>query len=271
MTTSFRIEKARIAQAFSQAANTYELAAIAQKTIASRLAEKVATLGLPPQPRVLEIGCGTGMLSRLLLQRISMGEWVLSDLSPVMIQHCKHEIADPRVRWHIMDGESPDLPSRSFDLIVSSLAFQWFADLPGALQRLRTLLSPGGYLIFTTLGRDSFIEWRRAHQTLGLSCGLRVFPSALPACVSTEEERLHFTQHNALTFARNFKEIGAQTPTADHTPLSPAQFRALSRLLGADFTVTYHVLFGHYREQRPGNISAGTAENPAPSSKATGI
>lgn len=250
MTTSSRIEKARIAQAFSRAVNTYDQAAIAQKTIASRLVEKVTTLPLPPQPRVLEIGCGTGMLSRLLLQRISVGEWILSDLSPVMIQHCKREIADSRVRWHIMDGESPDLPPRSFDLIVSSLAFQWFADLPGALQRLRTLLSPGGHLMFATLGRDSFIEWRRAHQTLGLTCGLRVFPPTLPACVNTEEERFLFIQHNALTFARNFKEIGAQTPAAGHTPLSPAQFRALSRLLGAGFTVTYHVLFGHHREQR---------------------
>ncbi len=238
-------EKGQIVQAFSGAATTYEQAAVAQKVIAARLADKVMELSLPSAPRVLEIGCGTGFLSRLLLERIEGGTWTLSDISPAMIERCQENITDSRVRWHVMDGEDPDLPPQSFDLIVSSLAVQWFSDLPAALKRLRALLSPQGHLLFVTLGADSFIEWRTAHQDLGLSCGLRTFPAHLPDFARETEERIAFRQENAFSFARNFKEIGAQTPDPGHKALSPSQFRALGRALGTDFEATYHLLYGY--------------------------
>src|SRR3546814_14322438 len=62
-----------------------------------------------------------------------------------------------------MDGEAPIFEGEWFDLILSSLAFQWFDDLGGAVGRLAGLLRPGGSLIFSTLGRGSFARWRSAH------------------------------------------------------------------------------------------------------------
>ncbi len=242
--------KQRIIDAFSSASATYEQAATAQKVIAGRLADKVMGLSLPASPRVLEIGCGTGFLSRSLLERIKGGEWILSDISPAMLARCQENIHDSRIQWRVMDGEYPDLSPNSIDLIVSSLAVQWFSDLEPALERLKALLKPQGHLLFVTLGSDSFKEWRIAHQALQLPCSLRTFSSHLPACVDQTEERMTFSQKDALTFARNFKEIGAHTPTSGSRALTPAQFRALARLLGNNFCVTYHLLYGHATKSR---------------------
>ncbi|CCD03423.1 methyltransferase domain-containing protein, partial [Azospirillum baldaniorum] len=74
--------KAAIAAAFGKAAPRYEEHAAVQRVAAERLAERVARLPLPPRPRVLEIGCGTGFLSRALRERIGPADWLFTDLSP---------------------------------------------------------------------------------------------------------------------------------------------------------------------------------------------
>jgi malonyl-CoA O-methyltransferase len=74
-----------------------------------------------------------------------------------------------------MDGEHPDQRG-PFDIIASSLAFQWFADLPAAIARLRALLAPGGWLAFATLAEGSFAEWRAACGDQ--PCGIPDYPDA---------------------------------------------------------------------------------------------
>src|SRR3546814_16589572 len=62
-----------------------------------------------------------------------------------------------------MDGEQPCFAEHvRFDLICSSLAFQWFDDLHASVARLARWLAPGGYLAFTTMADGSFAEWRVA-------------------------------------------------------------------------------------------------------------
>lgn len=54
--------------------------------------------------------------------------------------------AHPGVRGRVMDGERPDLPDEAaFDLIVSSLAVQWFGDLAAGLRRLAGCSRRGDY------------------------------------------------------------------------------------------------------------------------------
>ena len=41
---------------------------------------------LPPRPRILEIGCGTGLLTRELARRLGPADWMLTDISPAMLE-----------------------------------------------------------------------------------------------------------------------------------------------------------------------------------------
>ncbi|WP_185961216.1 methyltransferase domain-containing protein [Telmatospirillum sp. J64-1] len=244
-----------IARAFSSAAGSYEGAARLQRLVAERLADRICRRPLPADPHVLEIGCGTGLLSRALLSRIAGGEWLLTDLSPGMIERSRASIDAPRVTWGIMDGEFPEFCPSGFDLIVSSLAFQWFGDLNAAIARLAALLAPGGALVFATMGRDSFLEWRRAHDELGLPCGTPAYPGAEQIAWPSggrgrvEEEHIPMDHPDAHSFARGLKDIGAQTPHPGYRPLAPGAFRKVLRRLGDSATVTYHILYGSFEAE----------------------
>ena len=240
--------KARIAARFGAAAERYDAASPLQREAASSLARRV--LALPPASRVLEIGCGTGHLTRELLGRVG-SEWTVSDIAPPMVAACLR--SNPGVRGVVMDAEQPTLPAQSFDLVVSSLTAQWFADLPRAFAALCALLAPGGRIALATLGDGSFAEWRAAHAALGLRAATPDYPSveqlarAFPDYmrVAVEEESIAPPLGEPLDFLRGLRVIGADTPRAGAAPLGAGRMRQVLKRLAADAPngVGYHLLY----------------------------
>lgn len=236
--------KQKVADAFAAAADTYDSAAEAQAKAADRLVELVGGLSLPTHPTVLEVGCGTGLLTRRLLPRIG-GDWVITDLSPTMVEAAKATLGVDKAQYRVMDAEQPDTPVGLFDLIVSNLAAQWFGDLGRAVNRLRACLAPGGTLALSTLGAGSFAQWHQAHAALGLASGIPHYPDAaalaaqLPACARVLTETVEVRHDDAHAFVTALKRIGAGTPTAGHQPLSPGALRKVLRVMGAPVTITY--------------------------------
>lgn len=258
--------KAAIAAAFGKAATRYEEHAAVQRVAAERLAERVARLPLPPRPRVLEIGCGTGFLSRALRERIGPADWLLTDLSPDMLARCRVALDDPAdCAFRLLDGESPHLDG-PFDLIVSSLALQWFRDPAAALARWVGLLAPGGRIAVATLAADSFREWREAHHALGLEAGVPAYPTrhALDrlwpkgGTGSVEEERLRRRHADGLEFLAELKGIGAHLPAEGRRPLPPGALRRVLRRLERPegLTMTHHIAYGLFRKDgtRPNGV-----------------
>ncbi len=231
-----------IADAFGRAAD-YDRHAAVQRTVAERLADRIAALPRPESPRVLEIGCGTGLLGAALVDRLAGARWRMTDLSPAMVERARQRFAGrPGIAFSAMDGEAPDVAG-PFDLIVSSLAFQWFADLPGAVARLKRMLAPGGHLAFTTMAAGSFAEWRAAHD--GLVPGTPDYPDAdtLSAMgVSVSVEALPVRHRDARNFLHAVKAIGAGTPRPGHKPLTPAQLHAVMRRFEAAGAVASYVV-----------------------------
>lgn len=239
----------RIGAAFS-AAQDYDRHAGVQRTVARALAARIGALALPPAPRVLEIGCGTGFLTEALIEQGISGEWLVTDLAPAMLARCRARIGDaPGRRFTVLDGEhGPGPDGGPFDLICSSLALQWFDDLPAAAARLRGWLAPGGHLIFTTLAAETFAEWRAAHDAVGLVAGTPQFPPAAAFGPVATVER-HSERHaSGREFLRALKAIGAGTAAAGHRPLGPADLRrVIARFDEAGAGVTYEVVTCHYR------------------------
>src|SRR3546814_13329770 len=117
----------------------------------------VCSSDLPLVPRILEIGCGTGLLTRHIRTQWLEAELTVTDLAPEMVERAAR---DPRLAgtFFTMDGEWPCFEGQWFDLIISSLAFQWFDNLTGALERLYALLRPGGSILFSTMAERRFAE-----------------------------------------------------------------------------------------------------------------
>lgn len=245
--------KTRIAASFA-AAEAYEDSAVVQRRAAGQLAGHIAGLDLPPFPRVLEIGCGTGFLTRAV--RVQASFWLATDIAPAMVARCRAETNDDTVRFACMDGEAPTVGG-GFDLVCSNLAFQWFDHLGASIARLVELLRPGGHLAFSTLAAGTFQEWRQVHQRLGLQAGTPDYPdaAALSALWPTggagriEEEEIVQPYPSAHAFVTALKSIGANT-APEHRPLSPGAFRRVLRAFGdgGEVSVTYRVAHGLFRK-----------------------
>lgn len=237
--------KAAVEAAFSAAAKSYDLAAEAQARAADHLVELVHGLAVPPAPAVLEIGCGTGLLTRRLLPLIG-GDWQITDLAAAMVAEAQASIGGD-YQFRVMDGEHPDVAAGSVDLIVSNLAAQWFTDLPAAIRRLAACLKPGGALALTTLGAGSFAEWKGAHERQGLACGIPAYPSAealaarLPGA-QVRSQPVVVDYADGRDFLAALKRIGAATPAEGHHPLSPGALRRVIKAMGAPAAITYDVL-----------------------------
>ncbi|MHA1517497.1 MAG: methyltransferase, partial [Alphaproteobacteria bacterium] len=195
-------------------------------------------------PLVLELGCGTGLLSRHLLSRYPGGQFVLTDVSPAMIAECRRNLADmdgTSIRFEMMDAGRPG-GHDGFDLIVTSMTLHWLPDPVSSLDRLRALLSPGGTVMFAGLGPNSFAEWRRVLECEGLPIGIPDLPE-IPGVI--EEE--HVTpDRDSLSFLRRIKAIGGLTPQEGYRPLSPGALRRAIRVTNLRFGggVSWHIVYG---------------------------
>jgi malonyl-CoA O-methyltransferase len=244
--------KQRIAKAFSASAGGYDAAADVQWLVAQRVAARIEDRPFPRNPRVLEIGCGTGFLSSRLAEAFPQSELVLTDIAGSMLDRCRARVGDGPT-YKVMDGETPQGVMGPFDLIASSLAVQWFVDLKGGLGRLASLLAPGGRMIFATLGRKTFAEWRATHVALKMDCGTPIYPAAEDFPwpdgfeFSMDEEVIMQPYADGADFVRSLKALGAGEPSPGHHPLSPGAFRRLLAHLENGFDASYHILYAEIR------------------------
>lgn len=242
--------KSRIARAFGQA-DDYARKAVVQRQVAAALARKVAALAVPPAPAILEIGCGTGFLTAELARSLPAAHWTITDIAPEMLDRAA-AASGVAGDYRVMDGERPSFGEATFDLIVSSLTFQWFADLQAAVARLTRLLRPGGTLAFATMAAGSFPEWRAAHTAFGAIPATPTYPDVAmlaemaPAGFASDVAIESFVQSHddAWDFLRRLKAIGAAVPREGHRALAPATLRAVARAYDAGTrTATYRVGF----------------------------
>ncbi len=247
----------KISQAFSHAAETYDQHAVVQNYVAQRLTARVLNPEKPSLGTVLEVGCGTGILSHHLIPHAET--YVLTDLSFSLLGKAQEKVRGDHVFPLIVDGERPCF-SASFDVIVSNLVLHWFQDPKGALTRLVACLKPGGKLYITTLGNNTFHEWRTAHTLAEAPCGVMDFISFgqlkgwLPVSGSREVEEEWMTTNPAhtLEFLQGLKAMGGRLPHPGHRPLPYKTFKKVMKIHDLSPEISYQILYGTY--QKPERI-----------------
>lgn len=254
--------KQRVAARFDSAAATYDAHSPAQRHAAAHLAELIAVAGLPPRPRVLEIGCGTGHLTQRLTQHLPGAQILATDIAPAMVAACRARIGEhPRCTYAAFDGTQPAV-SGPFDLVCGNLVAQWFVDLPDAVARLAALLAPGGTIALSLLGADTFREWRAAHARCGLTPGTPVFPTpaqcgaAFPSggMLQVRTELHSDRPASGLAFLRGLRALGADTPAPGHVLLSPAGLRRVMRAMDDAPTISYELIYARWNAGKDLNL-----------------
>lgn len=99
--------------------------------------------------RLLDVGCGTGLLSARIARALPGCGVVGCDFSRGMLERAA--AGRRSARW--VRGDALRLPfaDASFDVLVSTEAFHWFPDQPAALTEFRRVLEPGGRLLVSLI------------------------------------------------------------------------------------------------------------------------
>ncbi len=156
-TDTERINKSLISHRFARVVDTYNREAVAQKRIAERMGGLLARHLPHPCSKVLEIGCGTGFLTRELSEILHPDRLVLNDLCREMGACFTDLTSGGQTVFLPGDAERLSFPPEQ-NLIVSCSALQWFVSPERFFARCHPLLCREGYFAFTTFGRDNLKE-----------------------------------------------------------------------------------------------------------------
>jgi SAM-dependent methyltransferase len=140
----------------AQAGSFGAAAAIYERARPSYPVEAVDWLLPEGSPRVLDLGAGTGKLTRMIAERgieveaVDPSAQMLAELSQVL----------PSVPTHVGSAEQIPLPDDSFDAVVVAQAWHW-VDVPRAAAEVARVLKPGGQLGLVWNDRDERVDWVR--------------------------------------------------------------------------------------------------------------
>lgn len=118
---------------------------------------------VPSEGRVLDVGCGSGVLAPYVLQRLSpTGRLVEVDYAESMIAVNRRLHTDERITFQVADVMEMDVASASIDLVLCFSCFPHFERKDESVQRMSSILKPGGRLAVAHF--DSSEDLNRHHH-----------------------------------------------------------------------------------------------------------
>lgn len=204
------MDKQLIRQRFAKAAGTYCKKANAQRNIAEKMLNLIK-LYIPgeKQKRVLEIGCGTGMFTKMYLENFSPEKMWVNDICSE-VECCFSEYSGPNFRFISGDAENTDFPER-LNMIVSCSTIQWFEEPERFFRRCLSYINDKDFLVFSTFGKDNM---RQVSEITGFSLEYRS-RQELESCLMKDYEIIHSEEEiidmhfsSPLEILKHLKETG---------------------------------------------------------------
>lgn len=121
-----------------------------QSEVALALEQKIwQQVGLVPGMKILDLGCGSGVISCTMANYVSPGEVLGVDMSHSMIeqaQQFKQSNHLSNISFQVGNAYELDFPDATFDFIYSRLLFQHLVEPMKVVTNLARILKPGGTL-----------------------------------------------------------------------------------------------------------------------------
>jgi malonyl-CoA O-methyltransferase len=200
---AFQLDRARVRASFARASAGYEAAARLQVRVADELLARLGEFRFAPRV-VLDLGAGTGRVTRELKRRYPRSQVVALDIAEAMLREARRHLR-PWRRFARVCADALRLPLKdgSVDLVFSSLMLQWCQPLDAALAEVRRVLQPGGFDGYNHV--NHFPEVQEVGDAL-LRAGLTE-----PVL---DVDRLELAYPDVLALMRDLKAIGAHNVTA---------------------------------------------------------
>jgi trans-aconitate 2-methyltransferase len=143
-------------------AKTYDRLAAPQEAWAREVLERLPLRG---EEAVLDAGCGSGRVTRLLAERVPRGRVIGVDGSESMVAEARRSLADLGERVEVVHSDLLALElGEPVDAVFSNATFHWVLDHELLFRRLRAVLKPGGALVAQCGGEGNVAEWRGATE-----------------------------------------------------------------------------------------------------------
>jgi malonyl-CoA O-methyltransferase len=258
---AFRLDRARLRASFDRASASYDSASGLQARVAAELLERLAAFDFAPAV-VLDLGAGTGRVTRELKRRYRRALVTALDLSPGMLREARrHQLPWRRFERVCADAMRLPLADASVDVVFSSLMLQWCEPLSAALGEVRRVLKPEGFFAFSTFGPDTLNELRTAwasadgYNHVNRFIDMHDVGDALVHAGLMEPvldvDRVTVDYADVLALMRDLKAIGAHNVTAGR-PRALAGRARLARVAGAyesfrrdgRLPATYEIIYG---------------------------
>ena len=149
------IDKELLKKRFSKSLRTYNAHAKVQNYMADKLVKLLIELNGSDFKNILEIGCGTGYLTRTIFNKMKFQKLFANDIvseSETYINEISSNIA-----FIEGDAEKVEFP-KNLDLIISNATFQWIEDFPVFFKKLYLSLNDNGILAFSSFAPANFKE-----------------------------------------------------------------------------------------------------------------
>ena len=119
-------------------------------------------LGVPPSSDWIDVGCGTGALSEVILASASPRQVTGIDPSDGFVAFARKHVADPRASFRVGDAQALPLASHSFDAAVAGLVINFVADQAKAIGEMRRATRPDGVVAAYVWDYAGAIQMMRA-------------------------------------------------------------------------------------------------------------
>ena len=244
------LKKNQIARNFGRASAKYDDFAILQRQVAQKLCQ-INAANIKNSQNILDLGCGTGFVSKNILEQFTNRNITQIDVSRQML-------AQNPFKTSKINADIENLPLRAniFDLIFASLSFQWLKNLPYSLENIIKTAKKGGILSFATLGDKTLQELKVTGQKCQINLAVNDFYSKKDLeqilqqknyNFSLQKEEIKMNYSNFYDLLRSIKNIGANASNSQF--LNRSQFTKLSNFYLKNFNLenkvfaTWQVLY----------------------------
>jgi trans-aconitate 2-methyltransferase len=138
-------------------ATTYERLSAPMTAMGTEVLDRLVLCG---DETVLDAGCGTGNVTRILLDRLPHGRVIAVDAAPSMVEQAR-ELLPSEVDVRQADLVALEL-DEPVDAILSTATFHWIGDHDRLFARLHAGLAPGGRLVAQCGGHGNVAEIKQA-------------------------------------------------------------------------------------------------------------
>ena len=181
---------------------SYEHGSSAQKKVG---AELIGKLDIKKGAIVLDLGCGTGYLTKVLSERVGPeGKVVAVDPDRERLKIAREKYSASNIEY--IQADDKTFPPGEYDLIFSNIVIHWMSDKESLLKRVHETLHPQGCFAFTTSDGIYPVP----------NIGVKLFdvlirPGFLEQALQTKMSFLTESEYKSLAFKTGFKQVAMTT------------------------------------------------------------